>query len=168
MCHLYHDLKISFVFFSEWNVRMPDCDPYYAELIDLFFFFSLSLFHDFTHQNKKKLFFRNINMRSVTLSATGFFFFFFFLRLLKFLSCTELVDRMQVCSAAYWDSGSRTCWVHSSARVIAAPDRTPSLTAASYFLSTPLGQKKKKNFYKKGCFVVGNPCFWNSEYISNK
>ena len=72
-----------------------------------------------------------------------FFFLFFFLRLLKFLSCTELVDRMQVCSAAYWDSGSRTCWVHSSARVIAAPDRTPSLTAASYFLSTPLGQKKK-------------------------
>ena len=106
---------------------------------------------------KKKLFFRNINMRSVTLSATGFFFFF--LRLLKFLSCTELVDRMQVCSAAYWDSGSRTCWVHSSARVIAAPDRTPSLTAASYFLSTPLGQKKKKTFIKMDALLWGIHAF---------
>lgn len=103
-------------------------------------------------------------MRSITL-RTGrvYFIIIFFLRLLKFFSCTELVDRMQVCSAAYWDSDNRASWVHSSsAGVIAALDRTASLRAAWYFLSTPLGRKnktKQKTFYKNGCIFVGNPCF---------
>ena len=120
-------------------------------------------------------FFLNINMRSITLSATGpavfFCFLFFSLQLLKVFSCTELVDRMQVCSAAYWDSDNPASWVHSSAGVIAALDRTPSLRAAWYFLSTPLGQKekKKKTFIKIYTFFFGiHPFETVNTYLKNK
>lgn len=115
----------------------------------LFFFPNNLMIYKNDKATGGKLSFLKMQFINVQCSRTDRGFF----RLLQLcLCCRELVDRMQVCSAAYWDFNKTTnCFLHPS---VCGSDRTQAIRA-SYSLSTSL----KNSFNKNGCITVGNTFF---------